>query len=168
MSEQGEANFGDSPVTYGEIVSLLSTNLQMHITEEWIDTDVCRKVISFDTAVKPFPLSGELTKELGLGNRVRARVIGSVEEGLGIAIVLKSMNPFRREAYGFFIQPAKAEADGPGLFDRELEVWEGPAEWPKRKGVYWGAELLDTELVHQSDATTKQSLVHAIRELAAR
>jgi hypothetical protein len=155
------------PTSYVEVVRDLEQVVASYTEWESISEHEERGTTAFDGTIRPFNLPAELTQELGLGKLVRSRVIGSVEEGMGIAVIVRSLNPFNRNVHGFFIRPAEQEQDGPTLYDRNrgFEVFEGSAQWPKRNGVYWGAELLGED-VHPSNSSTTDALVATIQKHA--
>lgn len=156
------------PTSYGEVLSMLGGVVRTYTTWEEVDEFTEEGITSFDGTIRPFYLPDELTKSLGLGSLVRSRVIGSAEEGMGVALIVRSMNPFNKTVQGFFIQPTRYEADGPGLYDlaRGYEVWQGPARWPKRNGVYWGRDLM-TDSAHPADTSTTETLISTIQKHAA-
>lgn len=75
----------------------------------------------------------EISSLSGLGDRVTCDIIGDAHTG--VAVVMKSRNPFSKKRYGFFIQPEGPEG-------RIFTFWHGPARQPK-KGDWIGADLLD-------------------------
>jgi len=154
------------PTSYGEVINELLDVVATHSEIEEYENG-STETIAFDGSIKPFYISSDLTQKLGLGTFVRARVIGSIEEGMGIAIIIRAMNPFNRNIHGFFIQPTPQGLDGPDLFseDRGFDVFEGGATWPNRKGVYWGKELFE-DGAEGASKSTKQALVEAIHKHA--
>lgn len=157
------------PKSYGEVVNALEQVVATHTEWEAISDYEEQGIMAFNGTVRPFFLPVELTQELGLGRLVRSRVIGSVEEGMGVAIIIRSFNPFNRNVHGFYIQPTRYEQEGPTLHDenRGFEVWEASARWPKRNGAYWGSELLGKD-AHPASESTTNALIGTIQKHAQR
>ena len=153
--------------TYGQIVDYLQKLVDYHMESEVIEASETgyteSEVISFDGYIRPFKLPSEFTDELGLGNNVRCRVIGSVEEGMGIALILRSLYPFYKNVQGFYIQPSREKLDG---INSDFDVIQAPATWPKRNGVYWGKELLDADNARLASPSTAETLLTAIQKHA--
>ena len=110
----------------------------------------------WDGSVRGLDLEATVSAEVGLGNTVHARVIGDAETG--IAVILRSRNLFETRRFGFWVQPT-AQTDNPGGF----EVWQAPAQKPKRGIVYWGHELLDRGQATQSSPEVVQGLIASLQ-----
>ena len=113
----------------------------------------------WDGSISKLDLEPAVAAQTGLGDTVRARVIGDYESG--IAIIMRSRNLFDTRRYGFYLQP---EDNPEGL--RGLEVWQAPAQKPKRGIVYWGIELLDREQARPSSSEVSDGLIRSFQQVA--
>ena len=110
-------------------------------------------------SIRKMELKPEVAVETGLGDHVRARVIGDYE--LGIAIIMRSCNPFKARRFGFYLQP---QHNPDGL--RGLEVWQASSQKPKRGAVYFGPELLDIKEAKRSTNTVSDALIKSLQKAA--
>lgn len=113
----------------------------------------------WDGSVRKLDLEPEVAAQTGLGETVRARVIGDYESG--VAIIMRSLNLFDARRFGFFLQP---QHNPEGL--RGLAVWQAPAQKPKRSVVYWGIELLDREQARPSSPVVSEGLIKSLQKAA--
>jgi hypothetical protein len=162
------------PESFGEVIELIGRVVAPYSVHDITRQDgggweLTSTVGSFDTRIIPFNLPIGLTKKIGTGTFLRGRVVGTIEEGDGVTILVRSINPFKRGAYGFYIQPKPQEADGPDISDsaRGYEVWEGPASWPDRGEVPRGMYLLNSSTAMISDAPTCEDLIRTFQRHAA-
>jgi hypothetical protein len=109
----------------------------------------------WDGSIRKLDLEPEVAAQTGLGDSVRARVIGDYESG--IAIIMRSRNLFDVRRFGFYVQPTHNEA---GV--RGLEVWQAPASKPKHGELYWGIELLDRQKAQQSSPEVTRGLIKSL------
>jgi hypothetical protein len=113
----------------------------------------------WDGSIRKLALEPVVAVQTGLGDSVKARVIGDYESG--IAIIMRSRNLFDGRRYGFFLQP---QHNREGL--RGLEVWQSSAQKPKRGAVYWGIELLDREQAQPSSPAVSDALIYSLQAAA--
>ena len=111
----------------------------------------------WDGSVRKLDLEPEVASQAGLGSSVRARVIGDYESG--IAIIMRSRNLFDTRRYGFYIQPRDNEEEL-----RSFEVWQAPAQKPKRGELYWGFELLDREQARPSSPEVSRGFIDSLQQ----
>lgn len=123
------------------------------------------RILCLDGIVRPFFQTDGMREITGIQSSARARIVGHVEEGMGIAIVLRPFNPFKKETAAFFIQPEASHEQFPSVYDpdRGYTVFRGEAEWPKRKGLYWGADLLLRDTVRAATNDESIALIDSIR-----
>lgn len=146
-----EPNFEDA-------VNLVSKLVEPHMI---VSSDEYGEVEfpGWDGSIRKLDLEPEVAAQTGLGDSVRARVIGDYESG--IAIIMRSRNLFDTRRYGFYLQPQR---NPEGL--RGLEVWQAPAQKPKRGALYWGIELLDREQAQPSSPVVSKSLIESLQQTA--
>ena len=112
----------------------------------------------WDGTITTLDLEPEVASEAGLGDTVRARVIGDYLTG--VAVILRSRNLFDTRRYGFWIQPTQVDD---GL--RDFEMWQAPAKKPKRGEAYWGFELLDRTQAEQSSPLVSRGLINSLQQM---
>jgi hypothetical protein len=142
--------------SFEEVTDLISKLVEPHSTYLG-DEDGEVEFPGWDGSIGKLNLDTTVADKVGLGQSVRARVIGDFDGG--IAIIMRSRNLFDTRHFGFFLSPTLNEG-GP----RGLEVWQAPAQKPKRGKYYWGFELLDSEHPQQTTPEATASLLKSLRE----
>lgn len=153
----------------------------VEVLEKLVNTSICyeqvdagpgwsedREIVTFDGSIFPFIPTSELAAVLGFNGPARCNVVGDVDEGLGIGIAIKPLNPFLRATIGFFIQPKPGE--GLDIYDphRGFDVFIGQGKMPRMKSVsFWGTELLERETVREATAEEAAALIKTLQMHAA-
>jgi len=148
------------PATFDELLDLISQLVErdgVGLSEDGEETDSEETEIpTWDGTIPQLHLEPTIAAQTGLGDTVKARVIGDGEAG--VAFVLRSRYLFRTRRYGFYVQPSQdGETDG-------FAVWQAPAFNPKRCEVYWGIELLDGQRAQQSSQEITQSFIRSMQQ----
>jgi hypothetical protein len=154
----GEFSTQASQSSFEEVASLISKLVEPHLVGA-LDEFGEIEFPGWDGNVKKLDLEPEAAAQAGLGDSVRARIIGDYEAG--IAVIMRSPSLFDTRRYGFYLQP-QHNPDGP----RSLEVWQAPAQKPKRGVLYFGVGLLDTEQARPSSPEVSTSLIQSLQKAA--
>lgn len=152
----GEFSTPTQQPNFEDAVNLISKLVEPHMvgsSDEYGEVEFP----GWDGSVRKLDLEPEVAAQTGLGDSVRARVIGDYESG--IAVILRSRNLFDTRRYGFYLQP---QHNPEGL--RDLEVWQAPAQKPRRGTLYWGIELLDREQARPSSPEISDSLIKSLQQ----
>lgn len=110
--------------------------------------------ITFDGKIKSLKVPKVIADEAGISQEVNCTVIG--DSIMGVALIMRSRNPLHRGHFGFYLQPT---------FDgdfSQLEIWQSPAQRPKRGQVYWGKELLDEKMAKPVSPRVSEALLDSL------
>jgi len=153
------------PSSYGEVVDLLKKTVFHCVDPDFITTDNKDFAVVFDGTIRPFYLETRLARKIGLGASMSCRVMGSLEEGAGIALVVRTRGHFWQTPEGFYVAPVPLTAEGPSLLEpgRSYNVYHGPARWPTPLNAYFGHSLLDWPQMQLAEPPIAEGLIRAIQ-----
>jgi hypothetical protein len=158
--------------SYGDVVAMLADMVDTEMTEEPGESgpnyQSFTEFMSFNGGITPLYPTEELQSVLGFSETARCKVIGEALEGMGIAVLIKPLNPFRKKAgvVGFYIQAEELEQDGPKLYDprRAYDVFIGTGIWPKGNGAHFGPEFLDAKSVRPATEDEAAALMQTLQK----
>lgn len=126
----------------------------------------------FNTVMYDFQLSPQARVETGMWNHLACRVVGRVEEGSGLALVLRSTASHVPRYVGFYMLADEPLLPGDDLFSesRGVRVFQGRATWPDLgQRVDWPTDVFDmTEPPVESNEFTRQAVLDGIYEFVKR
>jgi hypothetical protein len=139
-----------------DIISKLSEPDMASLTDE----DGYRyEYLEWNGSIRKLDLEPQVIEQADLGQSARAVIVGDSNEG--IAIIMRSRNPFYTRRFGFYIKPTEYEELGRGI-----EVWQAPAIRPRLTKSYLPIELLDCQQAQLSSPEVSESLIKTLQQAA--
>lgn len=159
LNNMGEWQRKNPELYFSELASVFSNLVKTEVGTEALADGTIDVYTEYVGGFRGLELTPGLrfTSYLGLGDKVNGQVRGDSKHG--IAMVVRSRNPFARYRHGFYFQPD--ELDG------SFAVIHGPARKPGKSD--WAAsQLLDPELARPLVDNLVPELIDAIGNLEYR